>query len=466
MAEYEKKEILDTAIALPESSLGSYAVRSLFTEVLCRKWLGGTFEVRFLPRREWRKIRRIVDTAPDGKQTLFIPEDVHSPEMERILEIAGKPADARITRRRMESSKNALANFLFEKGNRMLVSDMPCDSLPRYVKNALLPGWKKHQTLRDAFFSGPLRAELEEVRKTGDVHLIAEKEIEIADKLQMVLREYPFRLNSQHPAVMIENKAINCRGASVLGAALFLEEFGIKCLVGDVPKHSILILVLSDGTLEWRDMIAPAFDEFLTEEMIGGISKTGKPLTLADALAYANDPTPEGLMLDIVGNRYRKKLSWVKEGQRQFLTLFPPVLGTQMQVLNGIAFELVGLGYNAKDPELKQKYWSQAVEACKLSTGYNPQYEYAYNTMGEALYNLRRNEEALEAYQKAREVNPENAPCYYGIALTLFALKRKPEALPFCEKYLLLADPEVDSVFMKDVKEKISEITGKPVPKK
>jgi len=436
-------------------------VRSLF-HVLCKKWDNDSMDVRFLARADYEKEltgAKADDPNAGGKKVIIrIPEDVETSEMEKILESVGKPENARITRREVESPKNELAGFLFRRGNKVLEQNMPYDSIKRAAKNALL-SWKNgEKTLREAFRVEALRSELNEVKKTGDIRAIVDKEIEIADKIQMVVREYPHLDNSQHPAEMIQNKKINCRGASLLGGQI-LSDIGIKYLVGDLPRHSILVLCLSDGTLEWCDMRAPQYNDFITDEMVTGISKTGAKLSLKDAVAYSKDPTPDGLMFDIVGDEYRKKLSWVKKGQRQFLTLFPPELGSQMQVLNGVAFELVDLGINEIDETKKKTYFRQAVEACKLSTAYEPKYEYAYNTMGEALCKLGQYEEALKAYQSSREVNSMNTPCHYGLGEANFALGRKKEALASYKKYLEIADEKSENDWMiKNAKERIEEL--------
>jgi len=451
--------------AIEDQPFADGAVRSLF-HVLCQKWLGDKFAVRFLIRSEWEKRgSKILEKDGVGKETLFIPEDVGMREMETILETAGKPKGERITRRNLETPRNALANFLFEKGVDILAEKMPFDSLLRHVKNALLH-WKQGQkTLYEAFPVQTFRKELEEVKKTGDADLVADKELEIADKIQMVVREFPFLLNCQHPAELTKEEMFNCRGASLLGGAL-MDEIGIKYLVGDVPRHSILVLVLSNGAIEWRDMMAPNFNEFITSEMIGGISKTGAPLTYEDVVAYAKDPTPDGLMIDILGDEYLRKLSWVKKGQRQFLTLFPPKLGSQMQILNGIAFALNELGYKEKEkecfgPTRKNDYFRQAVEACKLSTGYDPLYQYAYNTMGSALRELGEFEEAIRAYRRSSTVNSTNTACYFGLGEAEAELGQTEEAVRSFERYIELADEISQSYWIGKAKERIKELKAR-----
>jgi len=441
------------------------SVQSLF-HFLCERWISDMFDVCFLSRSEWEKKGHIFEKDLSGKETLFIPEDVTSAEMETILGNVGKPKGTRITRRSLEFSKNALVNFLFEKEREVLLEKMPLPHgrLPRQVSKLLSQFKPGQKTLKETGLIEFLRFEMEEVKKTGDIHLITEKELDIVDIIQMVVREYPFRLSCQHAVEMVENGgARNCRGASLwsITLLLLLESVGIRCLIGDLPKHSILILLLSNETLAWYDMTAPIYFEIITPEMIGGVSKNGTPLTYADVIEYAKDPTPDGLMIDIIGDEYLEKLSWVKKGQRQFLTLFPPKLGSQMQVLNGIAFELNELGLNENNPIKKNAYFSQAVEACNLSTGYNPKYEYAYDTMGYALYKLEKYEEALNAYQTSFSINPRNTSCHYGLGNVYFKMGKNKEALFFLQKYIELADKENQSTWIDKAKEKIKILQAK-----
>ena len=195
--------------------------------------------------------------------------------------------------------------------------------------------------------------------------------------------------------------------------------------------------------------------------MIGGVSKNGTPLTYADVIAYAKDPTPDDLMIDIIGDEYLEKLFWVKKGQRQFLTLFPPKLGSQMQVLNGIAFELNELALGQKNVTKQKEYFNQAVEACKLSTGYDPKYEYAYITMGYALYKLEKYEEAIEAYQKSFLINPWNTSYCYGLGNVYLKIGRNKEAISLLQKYVESADKVTELTWINKAKERIKILQAK-----
>jgi len=415
--------------------------------------------VEFVSRAVWEKTVPFFFSDEKGKLILKIPEDVSPSEMDWILKIAGWTDDEKFSDPRANIPVNALTSFLFRKGMKTLAERMPFDALPRYAKNCVLD-WKHGQkTLREALRIDTLRAELDAVRKTGDLALVSDKEFEIADKIQMAVRNYPFKLGAQQPSFMFTEQKINCRGGSVLGGSL-LSEVGINFLLGDVPKHSILVLVTSDGTVEWHDMIAPWLNETLTDEKVSGTSESGKPLSVSDIVAYSKDPKPEGLMLDLVNDRLENPRS-EKTKQRQFLTLFPPYIGLQMQILHGVAYELVDLAFDEDDPEKKKEYLREALLACKLSSAYDPKYEYAYNKMGEVFSLLGMYEDAVIAFLKSSSVNPENSFSYYGLGSAYFSLGMASEASAIFERYLSLADGVSDENWIKDVKKKMKKLSKK-----
>lgn len=425
-----------------------HALRSLFC-FLCKKWLGDTFSIIFQSREEWTK----ANAAYDGS-AIFVPYDVTRSEMADILDSAGRKKDEIVKDPRASLPANALVHFLFRKGKKRLANEMPFDSMPRYAKNCMLD-WKRGQkTLREALRIDALSDEYEEAKRTGDVSVMADKEFEIADKLQGAIRNFPFKLHMQQPTDMIEQQKINCQGGSFLGIALLSEVLsgtGIRYLLGDIPKHSILVLVTSDGTVEWHDMIAPWLNEEITDAKIYGA-------TMKEILAYAKDPSPEGLMFDIKNDRFETPRA-LKEGQRHFLTLFPPDLGVQMQILYCLAYVLIDLGFKEKNVTKKEEYFIQALLACELSAAYEPKYEYVYNKMGECLLLLLRHKEAVSAFTRARDINPQNPFSYYGLGKSYSALGMTEEAIHAYRQYLLLADEDAEVNFIMDAVEKIRKLS-------
>jgi len=420
-----------------EIPFGSASVQSLF-HLLCRKWLGDSFDVCFLPRFLWEKKKPDVLENRTGKLIMYIPEDATVAEIEELTALVGaEEAKVRfLSKQEIPVARYALVNFLFRRGMKYLAENLPFASLPVYIKNSMLH-WKQGQnTLYEALRLDVRKAELETVRKTGDIFLIADKEREIADKIQTALCYFPGDPSHQCPSDLILYQNGNCRGRSMIGGSLLLR-LGITSILGDVPKHSTLVGLFEDNVLEWRDMTNPQFNEVISLENISRAE-------ISDVLAFAKHPKPEGFMFDFVGKKFSRAF-YSGKNCRPFLTLFPLVEGLQMQLLHGVAYELVGTAYGSNDATLKESLFLQALEACKLSAYFEPQYEYAFNKMGEVLLALDRYEEAAVAFEKSRVVNPRNAFCYYGLGKAYLGLDLPKEALPAYQQYLLMEEENDDT---------------------
>ncbi|MBI2626265.1 MAG: tetratricopeptide repeat protein [Candidatus Nealsonbacteria bacterium] len=316
-------------------------------------------------------------------------------------------------RKQIEAPKRELEGSIFRRGMELLQRNMPFDKLPDWVKNDYLHWQGGEKTLREALQIDRLKAELKTVQQSGYVAQISAKEREIADKIQISVSNFQRKSSANNPSEMAANQYINCVGASMLGGAL-MQEAGLNYLVGNVPRHSILFLVTSDGRVEFRDMLNFQLNEDLADEMIAGKKKDGSPLKVADVMAFSKKPTSEGLMFDI--NRKKYGEAWFRKGERQYVAVFEPEYGQQIQVLN--------------------------------------------NT-GNVLDNLGRKEEAIEAYRQAIAVDPKYAYPYYGLGNVLKDLGRKEEAIEAYQKFLDLADRQKDDIWMKQAEGRITRLENK-----
>jgi tetratricopeptide (TPR) repeat protein len=376
---------------------------------------------------------------------------------------------------KIETPKREFEMAVFRRGLEKLTSEMrefgwkhPINS---FFENLGLDLQVKQKKLVDALHISELKAELETIRQAGDFAKISQKEREIADRIQSAVAGFPYLADANNPAEMVANQYINCVGASTLGGAL-MKEAGLNYLVGNLPEHSILFLVTSDGEIEWRDMLNASFNGKLTDEMIEGREKDGAPLTVRDIAAFSHKPTPKGLMFDVKSDRYKKKLSWVKEGQREYVTVFEPEYGQQIQVLNNTGNALSNLGraeeaieaYRqavAVDPKYASPYnglgnalrslgrAEEAIEAYRQAIAVDPKYAYPYNGLGNALSDLGRKEEAIEAYRQAVAVDPNYTYPYYGLGIALSNLGRTEEAIEAYRKFIDLADKKNDDYWVK-----------------
>jgi len=333
----------------------------------------------------------------------------------------------------IEKPHTELVGSVFRRGMDLLQKNMPFGELPN-----MPPGWREkifywkngEKTLRDALGIDKLKEELEEVRQTGDIAAISKEERRIANRIHVAVSGFAYKSGANNPSEMIVTQSINCVGASTLGGA-FLSEVGIKYLVGHVPKHSILVLVTSDGKIQWRDMLYPEFHEEITDDMIEGKSKTGAPLTVKDIVSYADNPLSGGLIFDIKGEEYKKRLKWVEEGGRQFLAVFPPEIGQKIQVLNNLG-EILSVG----------GFKEEAVELYKQATVVDPKFAYPYEGLGLALSATGRKKEAIEAFRQSIAIDPEFAYPYYGLGRALSVIGNTKQAIEAYKKFVSLAEKQ------------------------
>ncbi len=366
---------------------------------------------------------------------------IHSAFLKRI---------ERALTKQIETPKRELNMAIFRRGLEKLTSEMKESGWKKGIDNFFekvnvdLPF--EQRKLVDALRIAELKTELATIRELGDAAQISMKEREIADKIQKAVSNFRYQFGANNPSEMVASQYINCVGASMLGGAL-MKEAGLNYLVGVVPEHSVLFLVTSDGQVEWRDMRSTSSNERLTDEMIKGQKRDGKPLTIKDIVAFSQKPTPERLIFDVDSPTYRKKLPWVKEGQRQYVIVLEPEYGQYIQILNNTGNALFSLDR----PE-------EAIEAYRQAIDVEPKYIYPYNGLGDALFSLDRPEEAIEAYRQAIDVDPKFAYSYNGLGNVLVNLGRQKEAIEAYQKFIDLANKKSDDYWIKRAEKIIAEL--------
>ncbi len=395
----------------------------------------------------------------------------------------------------IETPKRELEDSFFRRGLEKVKNEMTQPGWGQFINFVLerhgfdyRVGEKK---IIDSLGIKQLRTELEILRQSGDVSKISAKERKIADKIQAEINSLP-RHDANNPSEILANQYINCLGASILGGAL-MREAGLNYLLGDLPRHSILLLVTSDGHVEWRDMQKPSHNEILTDKMIGSRRKDGSTLTVSDIVEFSKKPQPEGLMLDFDNRKYRRKLPWVKKGERQYVTMFAPEYGQKIQLLNntGIALSKLGLmeeaieAYReaiALDPKYPHLYSNlgidlkhlgrneEAIEAYREAIALDPKDAKSYNRIGDALselgdneketetYRQRLKEEAIEAYREAIALDPNYSHPHFNLGSTFYELNRDSESIEEYQKFIRLADKNKDYWLINEAEEAITEL--------
>jgi tetratricopeptide (TPR) repeat protein len=328
-----------------------------------------------------------------------ITKTVEIPEREMKTAIFRRGMEKLVTEMRTPNWRDTFLNFLQE--------EVPFDLATEKVK------------LINTLEIPRLKAELEEIRQTGDIANSSAKELEIAKKIQEAVSSFPFKVREDkdgspnHPSKMVETQFINCVGSSILGGGL-LDEVGIKYWHADLPIHSSTVLITSDGKVYWQDFTPGNLKENYTEINSDMIDEK---VDLLDV--------PEGG----VTLHFKKWNPYYHVNGNLRVTLFRPEVGLQCHILNNTGSALSDLGRNKETPEAYQRRNEEAIEAYQQAINFDPKNANLYNGLGNALVNLGRNEEAIEAYQQAINFDPKNANLYNGLGNALVNLGRNEEAI-------------------------------------
>jgi len=298
-----------------------------------------------------------------------------------------------------------------------------------------------------------LKTELEDVRRSGDVDKISAKETEIADAIFPKVARYQYVLNAHNPSEMVATAELNCVGASTLGGAL-LEEAGVRYLVGEVPEHSVLFLVTSNGNVEWRDA-TPGMNPFkprrelITDYMADGASSA----TIKDIVALSRNPTSHGVSLKIFSEKWREAgppPPWVAGYGSRYCKVYAPEYGHRLQLLHNAGCALYNIG--------GAEGFRQAAEAFKQVVDIDPENFLAYQYLGKSYYELGRKEEAAGIFRRIIRIDPKDYESYYLLGRALSDLGRKKEALETLRACLELARDQRNDRVADDAKREISKL--------
>lgn len=346
--------------------------------------------------------------------------------------------------RAVETPSRELINTIFRRGVEKLITEMkeagPKLAINRFLRKLGVDIQFEQSKLYDTLQIPRLRAELVEVRKSGNLKVIAQKERQIAYRIQKAICTFPYRTEAYNPSEMVKDQFINCVGSSIVGGGL-LDEVGIKYLHVDSQRHSITILLTSDNKVYWQDFTPDCgyLDNFeITNKKIKATKPDVKPVTTQDILAFLNQSEKSGMQFEIISFNV-------------FATVyvFKPEVGLQSHILESIAIYSTGV-----DSRLE-------IEASRQLIAINPTYSGGYNSLGCGLSGLGKNNEALEAFRMAIKLNP-NEPLFYSNAINmLYRLGRNEEALKTYKKLQTLSAK--DKSLIKRIKSRIAKLKNNVV---
>jgi len=285
---------------------------------------------------------------------------------------------------KMETPEREMESAIFERGVEKLMQEIEQpNGINWFLEKLKLPLIEKK--LCESLHISELKKELEKARETGNLKQISKKELEFAKKINKAVNSFPYSKFIDSPAKIIEAKALNCLGASILGGRL-LEELDIKYLTAIVPEHSATVLLTTDGKAYWQDFTPGKMKDNYREIEIKGAK---------ESITFDN------------WNPYRH----IKGKLKVFL--LKPKEGLQYSLLGNLGMILTEF---RKDKEASIVY--------KKGIKFNPRVDVCYNGLAKILTRNQKYEEAVEVYKEAIKINPNNYSYYNGLG-NIFAKKRE-----------------------------------------
>jgi len=256
----------------------------------------------------------------------------------------------------------------------------------------------KKKLLREKIGMDEFKQELEKARKSENQELINKLELEVANKILNVLKNYPYIVNEQNYWYKINKilkyKEIYCVWFSLIWYA-FLKELEIKNNWLDITKHSALELIIW-----WKK--------------------------------YFFDPT-------ITSNELLEFEYWKKVWAYNEVDLYS--IGVVKLLIQSWNSEKILLSqiYNNKWNSLKESWRiEEAIKMCDKAIELNPNYSDIYTNKWNCLNELWKFEEAISSYDKAIELNPNFFLIYNNKWNSLHNLWKYEEAIKMYDEAIKL----------------------------
>lgn len=389
-----------------------------------------TLDLAFKLEEKENRQKSTLDTSEPWK----IRESVHTYFIKKLTSAIIK---------KVESPKTDLYLSIYERGEKKLLDNMEAvswrSSLNFQFKKLSIDLKLSEKTLYESLNVPRLKKELKDVRQSQNPKKITDKEREIAEKIQRKIKRLYYWPEANIPSEMVKQRLINCVGASILGGAL-MDEIGLNYLVADVPGHSLLVLLTTDGGVEWRDMILTLENEKLTDDMISGFKSDGSRLTLNDIIQYSKKPTGEGISFEIDKSKYPNKFSWIGKQHKQTVVLREPKYGQQFQIMNNMgAFQIK---YKEGDVLSKMKI-DKGIQFITELISIAPEKSIYYDIMAKLLEKSDdKREKSIYYYQKAISLDPDNVEFYIDFGNCLISLGQREAGQKSFDKAISLTPIE------------------------
>ncbi len=316
----------------------------------------------------------------------------------------------------------------------------------------------EHQRLYDYLEIPKLKEELEQVRNTGNIEEISNKEYEIAEKIREEIWYYKYREGAHTPSEVIKDDYLNCLGSTLLGTSL-LDEVGIKYLFVTPPRHAMTFLLTSDGKLYWQDFTPEKKDDLRNGLGVTGDVFEGNP----DILTLVKEQGSINVLYKLKQQNYN-----ISSSTDVMMTTLMNNLGIHIEEQEA-AVELLekALELHPNSPAIYSTLggiltdlgrYEEAMEICKRGIEISPHSGGQYGTLGIVLYKLNRFSDAEETLRRGIEVDPNRFWVHYHLGRTLYKLGKLKEASEAYKESLRLEpnNPELHNEYKNLAEEFVS----------
>lgn len=346
------------------------------------------------------------------KLTTFKKQDREQARREMLRQFFKVTEQATVNKPHRKALKNVHRKYLTEPLTRPeqgLYDAMFVRGVERIVNEMGKHGWRdqvvtefkkigidlegQEKNLREALEIPRLKTELELVRQTGDVAKISQKEQWIAYVIQNAVSKIPYEVNTSSPAYIVETQMINCVAASMIGGK-FLDEIGIRYLVGTLPNHSVTMLMTTDGKLYWHDFLVPQNNSELND-------RNAQILIMHRRGREVKQPVNMAQVEKAVVSDY----DVVVRQLDNICTFTSPEKGTQLQLLINASVVLMQMGQ-----------FTDAAEALQRALRLSENVWVTNNNLGVALKHTHDYRGAISAYKRAIAIDPTMSDAYKKLA--------------------------------------------------
>ncbi|MDA8611307.1 hypothetical protein N9L18_00375 [Candidatus Pacebacteria bacterium] len=154
---------------------------------------------------------------------------------------------------------NSWSEIIVERNVPENIEDMTDEDLKEWLSQSLMEGTEDFIEQENIQVSGELA---ERISQEEDVDKRSELELEYLREVQRTVQNYaqgfmsrgePTKWNSW-PKLMKETKSFNCAGAALIGA-YYLEQAGVRSMVGNPVGHVVNVIELSNGKTIYADLV-------------------------------------------------------------------------------------------------------------------------------------------------------------------------------------------------------------------